>query len=320
MLFTDVCCGIKHEEWGVDAFTVAYRAQLQRAVKLGHDVQLHLHPHWLDSSWSGGTFRPSRSFSLADFANAPAPDDIAGIVRRGVEYLIDVCAPVRPGYAPVAFRAGGYNIAPHTGEIMRALYDNGIRIDSSITPGFYFASGISTIDFRRTPERSNWYVPLDGPATAEAVSGMYEVPIAGAPRTTLNNVPFLLRRVVHRDRSFDSGGRGIHQGNESRVQKVKRLFPNSAWQVSFDNYADSGRDVFEIFRRYVERQPADVSFSCATVSHPKSMGPHARTVMADFIARCRDRYGDELEFASFETIAAEAHLRRDEPRAKIASR
>lgn len=304
VLFTDVCCAIKHEEWDVNGFTQPYQAQLQQAIRLGHDVQLHLHPHWLDSQWNDGTFLPSRSFSLADFADASAPNDIEGIVARGVAYLTRVCGAVRADYRPIAFRAGGYNIAPQTGTIMRALYNNGIRIDSSITPGFYFASDISTIDFRRTPRLPNWFVPLDGPADAHAPHGMYEVPIPSSPRTPVNNVPFLLRRVVHRKRAFNSGGRGIHQGNESRVQKLKRLFPNSAWQVSFDNAADSGRDVFEIFRRYVAAQPRDVSFSCATVSHPKSMGPHARAVMSEFVTRCRDRYGDEVEFVTFEEIAA----------------
>ena len=306
VFFTDVLSGIKHAEWGVEAFAGPYRAQLARAISEGHDVQLHLHPHWLDSRWESGKFRPSRSFALADFRSAPAPNDIPGIVARGVAYLRDVCAGVDPNYRCIAFRAGGYNMTGDTGLILRSLYDNGIRIDSSIIRGYYFRSGISEIDFRRVTRKANWFIPLSGPIDAVAKESefpaMFEVPIASAPRTPLNNLPFLARRVVHRKRRPASVGYSIHDGSTSRSEKLMRLLPFSAWTLSFDDFANSAADAMSIFRRYVDDHSGETEIICATVSHPKSMGAHARSVMKGFVESARGEYGNRLEFHTFTTV------------------
>lgn len=292
VLFTDVLSAIKYSEWGVREFVDPYETQLRSALRRGHDVQLHLHPHWLDSTWSDGSVAPSRSFSLADFADQRPPLDIASIVGRGTQYLIDTCAPEQPEYAPVAFRAGGYNIAPHTAEIFAALRANGIRIDSSIIPGFYFESEISTIDFRSVPRRPTW-----------DEHGLLEIPIASSPRTPLNNFPFLLRRVRYRDRAPASHGKSIHDERTSKMQKLARLVPRSAWPLSFDNYADDAKHVFKVFRGHVARHRNEAEILCASVSHPKSMGAHARRVLVEFVEQARDAYGDRLHFETFASIA-----------------
>ena len=57
-LFTDVMCAIRFEEWDADGFSRHYRQQIGRVIQDGHDVQLHLHPHWIDSEYRDGTFIP----------------------------------------------------------------------------------------------------------------------------------------------------------------------------------------------------------------------------------------------------------------------
>ncbi|MEO9170417.1 MAG: hypothetical protein ABI282_09980 [Candidatus Baltobacteraceae bacterium] len=302
VLFTDVLCAIKHEEWGIDEFVRPYRAQIVRALRAGHDAQLHLHPHWLTSQWSEGRFVPSRDFALDDFSTQTSPYSIESIVANGTHYLQELCESADAAYRCRAFRAGGYNMAPSTERILRALYANGIRIDSSLIRGFYFASGISTIDFRGVTSAANWCIPLEGPLDATASRGMFEVPIVSARRSPLNNVPFLVRRVVHRKRLRSDGGRSIHDASTSKIEKMKRLFPRSAWSLSFDNYADRAKDLLAIFRSYVRAHRGEREIVCASVSHPKSMGSHARDVMREFIARAREVYGEDLEFTTFSEI------------------
>ena len=302
VLLTDVLCAIKHREWNLGRFVDAYEAQLGRALRAGHDVQLHLHPHWLTSRRSGGRFEPSRHFSLHDFADESMPYSIEEIVELGVRYLRQIGESVDPGYVCNAFRAGGYNIVPSTSRIFRALYDNGIRIDSSVIHGFYFRSDLSTVDFRNVPRRANWFLPFDGTISRAAQAGLLEVPIASSPRNPLNNLPFLARRVIYRKRRYSDGGRSIHAGSTSVRQKLGRLFPHSAWTLSFDNYADSGKDVFDVLRRYVESHDGESEIICASVSHPKSMGFHARSTMREFVDRARERYGGDLSFVTFRDV------------------
>ncbi len=129
--FTDVLCGIRFREWDSSGFSDSYEAQLQDAARRGHDVQLHLHPHWIDSTFGGGRFVPADRYALHDFRAEAPPNDIDGIVSRGVEFLDDVIRPVDASYRCRAFRAGGLVIEPSQEEIFVALRRQGIRFDSS---------------------------------------------------------------------------------------------------------------------------------------------------------------------------------------------
>jgi hypothetical protein len=301
-LFTDVLCAMRHELWDHDGFFVPYRNQVASALRSGHDVQLHIHPHWIDSTWSDGTYRPSMHFALSDFANASPPNDIFGIVSRAYDFLTELCRACDPAYSCVAYRAGGYNLAPETGTILTSLYRKGIRIDSSVIKGYRFSSSISQVDFSGMPGCANWTIPLSGPLGAQGREGILEVPIASKPRTPINNLPFLVSRVVHRRRAHDARGRSIHGDNTTAAQKLARMFPRSAWTLGFDDGAQSIDDVMGIFRAHVDAHRNDDEIVCAAISHPKSMGAYEFSLMRSFVRRARVEFGDQLEFCTYREI------------------
>ena len=119
-LFTDILSAVRFEQWDFEGYYRPYTEQLQRALAAGHDVQLHLHPHWLDSEFRDGEFIPAKTFALGDFLHRQSPLDIPGIVQLGVHRLNEICLAVTPEYACVAFRAGGLVMAPATSEILTA--------------------------------------------------------------------------------------------------------------------------------------------------------------------------------------------------------
>src|ERR1700712_4517023 len=82
VLFTDVLCGIRYKEWDNSSFYTPYVKQLQNAILKHHDVQLHLHPHWLTTSFENNFFLPSRDFRLADF-KANKTYSIDNIIKKG---------------------------------------------------------------------------------------------------------------------------------------------------------------------------------------------------------------------------------------------
>jgi hypothetical protein len=239
---------------------------------------------------------------LSDFANEAPPNDIFGIVSRAYDFLSELCRTYDPSYSCIAYRAGGYNLAPATGTILTSLYEKGIRIDSSIIKDYRFSSGISDVDFSRMPGRANWTIPLAGPLTAQAREGILEVPIASKPRTPVNNVPFLFSRVVHRKRAHDARGRSIHFNHTTAAQKLARMFPRSAWTLSFDDGAQSIEDVMGIFGAHVDAHRNDDEIVCAAISHPKSMGAYEFSLMRSFVRRARAEYGNALEFCTYRDI------------------
>jgi hypothetical protein len=301
-LFTDVLCAERYAQWDPAGFFTPYSMQIASALTRGHDVQLHIHPHWVDSTWANGTYYPSTHFALSDFENALPPNDIPGIVNRAYDFLCELCTAYVADYRCIAYRAGGHNLSPATGTILTALFDNGVRIDSSIVKGFRFRSELSTVDLTGMPKSPNWMIPLSGPLYAEADSGMFEIPVAAKPRTTLNNVPVLINRVLHRRRAHNPLGPSIHASHTPLFQKLARLFPRSAWALSFDDAAHSLDDVMGIFRAHVRAHDGTDDIICAAASHPKCMGDYELSLMRLFVGRARAEFGDALEFTTYRAV------------------
>lgn len=300
--FTDILCAMRYEQWDREGFFTPYCEQLAAALAAGHDVQLHIHPHWITSTFAHGVYRPSADFALSDFEYGESPDNIPGIIGRAHDFLSSLCRSYAADYRCVAYRAGGHNLSPATDAILTSLYENGVRIDSSIVKGFRFHSGISSVDLTGMPKSANWTIPLSGPLQAQSQAGIFEIPVASKPRTALNNVPFLIRRVLHRKRAHDPGGPSIHSAHTPIVQKLARLFPRSAWALSFDDAAHSVDDLLDIFSAHVDAHEGSDDIVCAAVSHPKSMGEYERGLMRSFVGRARARYGDTLEFTTYRAI------------------
>jgi SAM-dependent methyltransferase len=110
-----------------------WEEQLRDARRRGHDVQLHLHPHWLPEL---GARREGERWiwdeSLARAADYPG--DLTELIGRCKELIEETLRPVDPGYRVTCFRAGGYEAQPFA-RLYEALAANGIGCDSSVYPG-----------------------------------------------------------------------------------------------------------------------------------------------------------------------------------------
>jgi hypothetical protein len=297
-LFTDICCARQFRQWDPEGFFQPYRRQIASAVAQGHDVQLHLHPHWFDSQFQDGRFIPASSYSLGSFHDRPWPHNISGIIAGGIELLDELCSP-HTDYRCVAYRAGGFSLSPNTEQILAALYDHGIRIESTIAKGFQFRCDMWQVDFRNMPGEANWYIAPQGPLDEPAETGLYEIPIAARPRNPWNNLPFLWQRISRRYRRYDSGGWSIDSGRLSVTEKLKRLLPRSAWMLGFDHFTDNVEDLMKTLNYHVKNHGGSDLIACSAISHPKFMGPYARSLMAGFVDRVRAEYGEQASFCSY---------------------
>jgi hypothetical protein len=143
--------------------------QLESLARRGHELQLHIHPHWEDARWEEGGWR----LDLARYAlHAFEPAEIADIVRRYLEALRDLGGPS----AGRAFRAGGWVIQPF-GKLREALRGAGVAIDSTVYPGGHRGGDVQPYDFRDAPAKSRWRFD-DDPLRERADGAFLEVPIA----------------------------------------------------------------------------------------------------------------------------------------------
>lgn len=141
--------------------------QLQRLTKDGHDVQLHIHPHWEDTEYVDGGWRIDTSrYRLHDYT----PGAVEEIVARYKKALTDIV-----GDSIFAYRAGGWCMQPFD-FIGDALHNQGIWLDSTVYEEGMSPDDIRGFDFRGAPKKSLWRFESD--PVKEVERGRFlEIPI-----------------------------------------------------------------------------------------------------------------------------------------------
>ncbi|TCO08417.1 polysaccharide deacetylase family protein [Natronoflexus pectinivorans] len=128
--------------------------QIRLLIKNGHDVQMHIHPHWLDARWENNRWHFSyMRFSihkLWDGWELNNIETIPGCITICKNLIEEICKKENPGYKVRAIRAGGYRIEPFE-RLAEALKHNNIRVDASAAYGMKSFNPAYPFDFRMMP-------------------------------------------------------------------------------------------------------------------------------------------------------------------------
>jgi hypothetical protein len=165
MLFRMQACSRRHPRLSI-AFD-RIRKHLAEIVEAGHDIGLHIHPHWEDTRFVDGEwgFENTR-YQLRDFSD----DEVADIVARYAKVLSEAC-----GVAPASYRAGGFCIESFD-RIGPLLRDAGIEVDSSVVPGAYLEDRDKGFDFRQVAARDWWFFEKS-PQVSHEGGTFLEIPV-----------------------------------------------------------------------------------------------------------------------------------------------
>ncbi|GEM_PF-251468 len=180
-LFADVLSFLRYREQKLFGFPENAENQLKDAIRRGHDVQSHVHPHWNFTQIEGRTYKVNADFFLL----GKLDDDpeklyakIRNLLMTSRSYLHDLLGTVNKNYQCIAFRAGGYGLQPNSAIVMKALRDSGFVIDSSIVPGFVLKNKINEVDFSMVPKMANYYLDSDLTTPSKNNQGIFEIPLA----------------------------------------------------------------------------------------------------------------------------------------------
>ena len=90
----------------------AIEKQLQNAALNGHDIQLHVHPQWINAKYKKDKWIVDfKNWRLSDF-EVRQNYTIEDLLREGKETIETLIQAVVPAYKCTILRAGGYNIVP----------------------------------------------------------------------------------------------------------------------------------------------------------------------------------------------------------------
>lgn len=223
----------------------AVRDNLRQVARAGHEIALHIHPHWEDTRLVDGhwDFTATR-YQLGEFSDAEAAE-----VFREYFRLLQELTP-----APItAYRAGGFCIEPFSriAAVMQAL---GVDVESSVVPGARLIDPVKGFDFSSAPDRYAWQFNAS-PSLPEAGGAFTEIPVT----------PNTVSRFFYWGRLLDRLGgqqRGEHFGDGvskaiGRQEILRRLSGGSRTsELSVDDAkagyleacarADPGRSVWHV--------------------------------------------------------------------------
>lgn len=241
--------------------------QLKRLARRGHELQLHVHPHWEDARWEEGGWRLDLSrYALHAF---PA-DEIEAIVRRYLDALRDLGGPS----AGRAFRAGGWVIQPFSA-IKAALARAGVAIDSTVFAGGHRGGTVQPFDFRRAPAKSRWRFD-DDPLAEDPEGPFLEVPIASHRVSPAFYWGLACARKAggERHRTFGDGEAIAMDGGDL----MRRLCAPSTSVVSADGYKAS---LLESAAADYRRRGLE---DFVVIGHPKALTPFSLERLDQFLA------------------------------------
>lgn len=256
------------------------RRNLDELAAQGHELLLHVHPHWEDTTWTGERwdFDLSR-FCLSDFDPAAVMD----IVKRQTDEL----RPHARSGRIHAYRAGGWAVQPFM-SIGSALKEVGIHIDSTVFPGGRDVTGKTKFDFTGAPVKPQWRFEND-PAVEDRRGTFLEIPTSAMKVSPMYYWRLALARLMKRSdmKSFGDGAVRAMPAARNRVDKLNKLFASTLYCVTLDGMK-AGLAVDEYKRA---RKRGDELL--VLLSHPKMITPFSLKCLRRLLVEIH-RNGDEI--------------------------
>lgn len=121
--------------------------QIEQLSEAGHDIQLHIHPHWEDSYFNGERWIiDTNRYKLTDFEQ----QKIVDIVKRYKKVLTDITDE-----NIFVNRAGGWCLQPFD-KLKNIFQEHGIVVDSTVFKNGYHTTSNYFYDFRKAPNKTSW--------------------------------------------------------------------------------------------------------------------------------------------------------------------
>ena len=244
-------------------------AQLQQAALDGHDIQLHIHPQWLEAKFLNGKWSVDYDMWRLGVYNG----DMKELLSWAKVELETIVQEVIPNYHCVAFRAGGYNAQPSE-RIAKAMREVGLFIDSSMVPGAVERGALSHYDYSHLPvDKGYWFAQdcLDAPKEDGEI---IEMPIVAFPVLRLRKylsserlkAIFQNRKSAFETYNAKTSEKGEREHRWGIWKKISYFFEyeSQTW-----DYCLFTKSLHRLFMRKIEEQK-DRNV-VVLVGHPKSL-------------------------------------------------
>ena len=244
----------------------AVTEQIKTLSDFGHDIQLHIHPHWEDSYFNGERWIIDiKRYKLTDFNET----EIADIVYRYKKTLTDLT-----NKTIFAYRAGGWCMQPFS-KLKKVFKENNITLDSSVFRNGFYVSENYNYDFRDAPDKDIFRFE-DDPAKENSLGYFTELPISPIKNSPLFfwKLFFLGRKNPYLHKPLGDGRAMPAPGQR---KKLLTRFTNNT--VSVDGYNA------HLLNKTLKILQKKKSGNMVVIGHPKALSRYSIQKLEEFIEK-----------------------------------
>lgn len=270
-----------------------FKKQIQLIKSLGHDIQMHFHPHWIDSIYSKSTqswIHKYDNWSYSNLINNFGKIKANEIFIEAHNLFIEVV-----GDKPIAFRAGGYTIQPHQEALITILTGLDYKFDSSVVPYKKFISEAQIFDFLESEELNYWNMK-NNTFLKNGTSKLIEIPMLSVKKNITNLCKYATLKLINKfiqNTKFKKRGKGATSNPKE--------YKNNSLSFGFDMVLSKDKKIIKfITSQYINKFQDNNTVYLNILSHPKAIFDESLEVMEWYILYMKEKY--DCEFIGFDDI------------------
>src|SRR5690625_1174101 len=263
---------------------------LKRLSQDGHDLQLHIHPHWKNSTYQNGSWNiDTEKYRLGQWSEK----EIHEIISSYKSLLSGFCTQNHV----FAYRAGGWCIQPFN-KIKKALMDNEVWLDSTVYQGGFQNDDTHFFDFRNAPDLPKWRFEED-PLQVDESGYFMEIPIASFKVSPLFFWKLAFTKLW-KNQVHNTFGDGVPLPASKKWVLNKMLFPSST-VISLDGYKAS------FLQKELEfHQKKGSTKELVIIGHPKALSEYSLDKLDEFISK----NNKEHNFHTFSSLLDQGFIKK----------
>jgi hypothetical protein len=287
----------------------------------GFDVQLHLHPQWMNATLKGDYFYLGNNWNFGRYSAA----DQEILIGESINYLEDLITPVDPDYKVIAYKGGSWGLQP-SGDLLRNMEKYGIRIVMGVRKGMALHG--NGVDYTTLEEANMPYYPEynDLCKISAEKKDIIVIPLQMVT-PGIRGLSSLAVDMVKRKISKKDSIRHYYSSEvPSKITELSPLSEDSKPKFPFVNYKTHlkiGNQPYSYLKTsfdQVIKRLADTPFERIPVlieCHTKQYNNYYRDI-EKFLSYVLERYGDIAEFSSLSDFLKETDVQKNIVKLKTA--
>jgi len=283
--------------------------QLQLAAVNKHDVQLHIHSSYFNSSYSNGKWQQYwEDYNLAGLSY----ERIYEIIKTCKELLEKIIKPVKPDYKCDVFRAANWSMSP-SHNIVKALINNGIKIDTSV---YKYGKQIGRVNYDYSTVFSEimpWFVNNNDICKVDSNGTLLETPIYCENRYFWHFFSYIrLFRIIRSQFHKHKKIKNIQEISKNYDTNMHQIFgvldpliTKSPWKLDFNQA--TGKQLIRAVKRIEKKyDKMDIDIPIVLIGHSKSFIKYNSRSLRPFLKYVTDR-NNKYTFSKFSDLDTEIY-------------